>query len=163
MESFVNPHLHLCRVWNTPMMEDEARRPSRDGEGDHECLKNGLSVRRSDVRAPPFDPFGGCENEYATIECEGSRSLSSVSDHSCGKDIACQELGFEGRKNGSSQRVRFRRRVWRRRTPRSLRSRSERDLSQGPAKGKPCSLCAEGNQPCAGNSLRPLSQPHCSD
>ncbi len=23
-ESFVNPHLHLCKVWTLPMMEEEA-------------------------------------------------------------------------------------------------------------------------------------------
>ena len=31
-ESFVNPHLHLCKVWTLPMMEEEALR-AYQGEG----------------------------------------------------------------------------------------------------------------------------------
>jgi cytosine/creatinine deaminase len=36
-ESFVNPHLHLCKVWTLPMMEEEALR-AYQGEGMGEVL-----------------------------------------------------------------------------------------------------------------------------
>jgi cytosine deaminase len=36
-ESFVNPHLHLCKVWTLPMMEEEALR-AYQGEGMGEAL-----------------------------------------------------------------------------------------------------------------------------
>jgi cytosine/adenosine deaminase-related metal-dependent hydrolase len=46
--SFVNPHLHLCKVWTLPMMEEEALR-AYQGEGMGKAL-SGIELVQQDQR-----------------------------------------------------------------------------------------------------------------